>query len=220
MSFDPISQDFKLVRFVATVFPDDGHQTHVTNHVELYSLKSDSWEELSDHRCFDCRLTTYVVATVNGVPYWRAQMKNKRMRLLTFDFASKQFSFVDLPDSANRARKLHLAERDGSLAAIIYPGFGKNIFFEVWLRSHDGSWEEVSTICVPGAVEPLGFWTKDELLFKCRGEYLIIFCLDTREAKRLNITSDRKDPYKTFIPCVESGVQLVGKSECENKEVY
>ncbi|CAA0842171.1 F-box/kelch-repeat protein [Striga hermonthica] len=41
--FDPFSQDFKVVRFVDNVFEKDR-----TCHAELYSLKSDSWEDITN----------------------------------------------------------------------------------------------------------------------------------------------------------------------------
>ncbi|CAA0841578.1 Unknown protein [Striga hermonthica] len=66
--------------------------------------------------------------------------------------------------------RLHLAERDGSLATITYPNYGEEKTFELWVRSHDGSWEWISTFCVPGAEAPLGFWTKDDLLFRGKGD--------------------------------------------------
>ncbi|CAA0824372.1 Unknown protein [Striga hermonthica] len=216
IGFDSNSQDFKVLRFVTTLFPDEDHWSPTTEHLELYSLKSDSWEELPYNLSYGC---PFISASVNGVAYWSVVI-NARMVLLTFDFASKQFSFLDLPDSANRAAEfytMHVAERDGSLATIIYPKFAEEKTFELWVRSHDGSWEWISTFCVPGVHKPLGFWTKDDLLFRGKGEYLILYHIVTQEVKHLNISDDF--PHLEFVPCVESGFQLVGKSEFEKKEV-
>ncbi|CAA0815424.1 Unknown protein [Striga hermonthica] len=122
--FDRNSQDIKVVRFVFDIFPEE-HYTHPTTHAELYSLKSDSWEELPDSVTSSPweESLVRVSASVNGVAYRETEI-NSRVRLLTFDFASKQFSFLDLPDSAKlvgTSYRLHLAEREGKLAAIIYP---------------------------------------------------------------------------------------------------
>ncbi|GER33861.1 F-box protein [Striga asiatica] len=228
IGFDRNSQDFKVVRFVYNTFPDEHPSFPMSAHAELYSLKSDSWEELPDHLGSNCLSLAWISASVNGVAYFETE-RNRRVRLLTFDFASKRFSFLDLPDSAKRFRpysSLHLAERDGKLAAIIYP---KYIIYpnseieekacELWVRSDDdGSWERVSTFCVPGGVKPLGFWTNDELLFQGRGEYLILFRLDTREVKHLSLNISDDDRVE-FVPCVESGVRFVGKSEFGNQEL-
>ncbi|GER31680.1 F-box protein [Striga asiatica] len=216
IGFDSNSQDFKVLRFVTTVFHEEEYWPDMTQQLELYSLKSDSWEELPCNLSSDC---SYNSASANGVAYWWVVI-NARMVLLTFDFASKQFSFLDLPDSANRAAEfyeLHLAVRDGSLATIFYPKYGEEKTFELWVRSHDGSWEWISTFCVPGVDKPLGFWTKDDLLFRGKGEYLILYHIVTQEVKCLNISDDLL--RLKFVPCVESGFQLVGKSEFENKEV-
>ncbi|GER31679.1 F-box family protein [Striga asiatica] len=186
IGFDSNSQDLKVLRFVRTFFPEEDYCMPITRQLELYSLKSDSWEELPYNLSSDC----------------------------------KQISVLDLPDSANRAAKfyrLRLAERDGLLATFIYPKYGEEKTFELWVRSHDGSWEWISTFCVPGVDKPLGFWTKDYLLFRGKGEYLILYHIVTQEVKCLNISDDL--PCLEFVPCVESGFQLVGKSEFENKEV-
>ncbi|CAA0826025.1 Unknown protein [Striga hermonthica] len=216
IGFDSHAQDFKVLRFVTTVFPEEYYLVPVTQQLELYSLKSDSWEELPYNLSTDF---SYNSASVNGVAYWWVEI-NASMVLLTFDFASKQFSFLDLPDSANRAAEfytLHLAERDGSLATIIYPKYAEEKTFELWVRCHDGSWEWISTFCVPGVDVPLGFWTKDDLLFRGKDEYLILYHIVTQDVKHLNISDDL--PCLKFVPCVESGFQLVGKSEFKNKEV-
>ncbi|GER38403.1 F-box family protein [Striga asiatica] len=227
IGFDRNSQDFKVVRFVYNTFPEEHPSIPRTAHAELYSLNSDSWEELPDHLGSICFPLAWISASVNGVAYCETKI-NRMVRLLTFDFASKQFSFLDLPDSAKRVGSyywLHLAERDGKLAAIIYPNVitypnsEREKACELWVRSHDdGSWERVSTFCVPGGVKPLGFWTNDELLFQGRGEYLILFRLDTREVKHLSLNISDGDRVE-FVPCVEIGVRLVGKSEFENQEL-
>ncbi|CAA0817007.1 Unknown protein [Striga hermonthica] len=211
IGFDSNSQDLKVLRFVTTVFRDEDDFADMTHQLELYSLKSDSWEELPYNLSDDCLSRSYNFASVNGVAYWWVVI-NARMALLTFDFASKQFSFLDLPDSANRDAefyRLHLAERDGSLATITYPKYGEEKTFELWVRSHDGTWEWISTFCVPGAEAPLGFWTKDDLLFRGKREYLILYHIVTREVKHLNISEDLLN--LEFLPCVEGGFQLVGK---------
>ncbi|CAA0815196.1 Unknown protein [Striga hermonthica] len=216
IGFDSNSQHLKVLRFVTTVFSDEDDFVDMTQQLELYSLKSDSWEELPYNLSHECSCNS---VSVTGVAYWCVE-RNAGMVLLTFDFASKQFSFLDLPDSANCAAKfyrLHLAERDGSLATIFYPEYAEEKTFELWVRSHDGSWEWISTFCVPGVDVPLGFWTKDDLLFRGKGEYLILYHIGTQEVKHLNI-SDNLLRLK-FVPCMESGFQLVGKSEFENKDV-
>ncbi|KAL6519673.1 hypothetical protein OROHE_017363 [Orobanche hederae] len=212
--FDCNSQDYKVVRFVDNVFETkEGDYHHNEHHAELYSLESDSWKEIPYPLGM---LTSGSGAYVNGVFYCVAVSKMGN-EILSFDFGNHKFCSFGIPESGKRIGPYttHLLEWDGSLAAIVYPYYGKGEkSFDLWVRNNE-SWIRVSIYRVSGAVRPLGFWTKDVLLFEGTCYDLRLFDLATQESEHLHIF-DHPDVLE-FIPCIESNVVLNGKSAREHR---
>ncbi|KAK8654652.1 hypothetical protein V6N13_107259 [Hibiscus sabdariffa] len=95
--YDSQTDDYKVVRFAAIYF--GGHDEHYNGYVEfdrnekveLYSLRSDSWKEISypEVTAYDPLLfNTYV----NGFSYWRA-LGHYDYAILSFDMEGTEKSF-------------------------------------------------------------------------------------------------------------------------------
>ncbi|XVF84338.1 hypothetical protein PTKIN_Ptkin17bG0029000 [Pterospermum kingtungense] len=196
LGFDSKSQDYKVVRFIANFFEENG-----TLCPEANPFPS--------------------TAYVNGVYYWIAFGKyvDDDDIIISFDFANEKFSTLPIPefDKPLGPNVFSLLEYNGSLGAIFYPFEGTEKSFELWVMN--GSWtKEFVVESVSGVVKPLGFWENGELFFEGSNQELLLFDPATRKFKNLGIY-DRPDAME-IIPYVESSVPINGRSELEKHLIY
>ncbi|XVF84191.1 hypothetical protein PTKIN_Ptkin17bG0005700 [Pterospermum kingtungense] len=218
--FDPKSEDYKVVRFVD--FSDEDYHDIGINQVELYSLKSDSWKEISYGDVYACS-----GLSINGFYYWLADGTGSTLSdtfILSFDFANEEFSSLALPDLhiPSGPYYLELLEYNGSLAVVIhrdytYPSSGTKNSFDIWVLN--GSWTREFVIeSVSGVKRPLGVLKNGDLFFESLNHELLLFDSTTRELKTLGIYGCPKEMQ--LIPYVESSVPLNGKLELEEHVMY
>ncbi|KAK8546807.1 hypothetical protein V6N13_093850 [Hibiscus sabdariffa] len=100
--YDSQTDDYKVVRFIDNTFEYhcDGNSYYLetTYQVDLYSLKGNSWKEISDpiiDRGVGVRYTTLLDNYVNGFYYWRATAHD--YIILSFDMVNEMFSTLPLP---------------------------------------------------------------------------------------------------------------------------
>ncbi|XWS73507.1 hypothetical protein CRYUN_Cryun02cG0135500 [Craigia yunnanensis] len=168
--FDSKSEDYKVVRFVTNFFgenEEEGTQVDWICQAELYSLKSDSWKEISvpevELFTFDSLLFDNYI---NGFYYWRAIDDSDDDVILSFDMANEKFSTLRLPNFGRYLSQynMELLDFNGSLGAIFYPSEGTEKSFD--LRVMNGSWtRQFSIESVSGVERPLGFWKNVFLYF-------------------------------------------------------
>ncbi|GMI93020.1 hypothetical protein like AT3G16210 [Hibiscus trionum] len=135
--YDSQTNDYKVVRFVTNYFEEDsdaGLWFDPIHQVELYSLTSDSWKEMSVHEvCADGSplFNNYV----NGFYYWRAYWVPDTL-ILSFDMVNEKFSTLPLPqfDWGEDFYK-ELLDFNGLLAAIFYPREGTEKSFDLWVMN-------------------------------------------------------------------------------------
>ncbi|KAL4388686.1 hypothetical protein GQ457_09G013850 [Hibiscus cannabinus] len=133
--YDSQTDNYKLVRFVVNYLEEDsdaGSMFDEIDQVELYSLTSDSWREISYpvvHPYGSPPFNSYV----NGFYYWQA-IGDSGDLILSFDMVNEKFSTLPLPQFGGTLAQyyLQLLDSNGFLGAIIYPreGTHKELFLE------------------------------------------------------------------------------------------
>ncbi|XP_022756008.1 F-box/kelch-repeat protein At3g06240-like isoform X1 [Durio zibethinus] len=213
--FDSKTDDYKVVRFVTNYFKENEEEGFLPdwNHqVELYSLKNDSWKEISvpeAHPYGSPLFNNYI----NGFYYWQAT-GDSDYRILSFDMANENFATLPLPKFGGSLAQyyLQLLDFNGLLGAIVYPREGTEKSFDLWVMN--GSWtRQFSIESVSGVERPLGFWKNGELFLEGSNHELVLFDPATRELKNLGIHAYQNTMQ--LIPYVESLVPINGRSEHE-----
>lgn len=193
---DAKSGDYKLLRFVDIVFVDkDDYYLRTDQLIELYSLRSDSWKEISDrplpnddyvYLCSSC------CAYVDGCYYWGSGW-NENVRyaksVISFDFGTESFSSFPMPQDPKyellgRRQDYfsNLVEFDGSLGVIVFPRSGDVKTFVLWVlnkeKKKESQWSRKFEIEIPGADRPLNFSGDGGLLFlQGSGRHLLVYDL-------------------------------------------
>lgn len=216
--FDPKSEDYKFIRFFCSDFVDqEGCYIRTYPQVELYSLRNDSWKEISHPPKVIAYGRSY--ACLNGTYYWKALIEYENV-ILSFSFPNEEFSFLPLPDLGKRIIggpfTFELLDYNGSLGLIVYPKRGTEMSIDLWVMN-GGSWTKECVINVLGVKRPVGFWKNGEMFLESSSHQLLLFDPATRELKNLGI----RDHSETMqlIPLVESLVPLNGKLELEEEHV-
>ncbi|KAE8674675.1 Detected protein of unknown function [Hibiscus syriacus] len=214
--YDSQADDFKVVIFVSNCFTWENEEgmsiySHSINQVELYSLKSDSWKEIS-YPGVHALASTLFNNYVNGFIYW--QIFGSDNLILSFDMVSEKFSTSPLPESGRSLEQyyLELLDFNGLLGVIFYPIEGLDKSFDLWVMN--GSWtKQFSVESVLGLERPLGFWKNGELFLESSDQELVLFDLSIQELRNLGIHAYQKTMHITTY--VESLVPLNGRSEHE-----
>ncbi|KAK8561071.1 hypothetical protein V6N12_048147 [Hibiscus sabdariffa] len=188
--YDSQTYDYKVLRFVSNLHKNEyGAYSDETKQVDLYSLKGNSWKEISSpgvtawgRGWFDNH--------VNGICYWPAYGSNSDgfCCILSFDMVNERFSTLSLPEFHGGFVLYEplLLNINGLLGAIIFSRSWEDTMVEIWVMS--GSWTKLSIIeCAFGFGIPLGFWKNGELFFESRDRELVLFDPSTRELKNLGI---------------------------------
>ncbi|KAK8664340.1 hypothetical protein V6N13_084133 [Hibiscus sabdariffa] len=212
--YDSQTDDYKVVRFVVNYFEEDSDVGSMFEHnyqVDLYSLRSDSWKEISypgvepyDLPPFNCY--------INGVYYWHATQSSAHL-ILSFDMVNEKFSTLPLPQTSEGFYS-PLLDFNGLLGAIIYPVEGTEKSFDLWVMNE--SWtKQFSIESVPGVEMLLGFWKTGELFIQSLDHQLVLFDPSTRELKNLGIYAPKWSMQITAY--VESLVPINARSEHEGR---
>ncbi|KAK8654624.1 hypothetical protein V6N13_107231 [Hibiscus sabdariffa] len=217
--YDSQTDDYKVVRFATIYF--EGYDEHYNRYVELdqnekfelYSLRSDSWKEISHPggTTYDPLLFNNYL---NGFHYWAAcGYYDNENYILSFDMVTEKFSTLPLPlPRTSGSYRLDLLDFNGLLGALLPQGEGTEKSFDLWVMN--GSWTKQFTIdSVPGVGRALGFWKNGELFLESSDHELVLFDPSTRELKNLGI----HDYMETMeiSAYVESLVPINGRSEYE-----
>ncbi|XVF69223.1 hypothetical protein PTKIN_Ptkin11bG0063700 [Pterospermum kingtungense] len=215
--FDSKTDDFKVVRFVTYYFDENEDESMLDDcirQVELYSLKSDSWKQISCPEAepyWNSSFNNYI----NGFYYWQAA-GNSDCFVLSFDMANEKFSTLPFPEFGGSLSQcyLQLLDFNGSLGAIVYPKMGTEESFYLWVMN--GSWTRKFSIeSVSGVNKPLGFWKKGELFIESSNCELVLFDPALGELKNLDFHAHWKTMQLSAY--FESLVPINGRSENEEQ---
>ncbi|XP_039038590.1 F-box/kelch-repeat protein At3g06240-like [Hibiscus syriacus] len=214
--YDSQTDDFKVVIFVSNCFSWENEEgmsiySHSIDQVELYSLKNDSWKEIS-FPGVDAFASDLFNNYVNGSIYW--QVFGIDHLFLSFDMVNEKFSTSPLPEFGWSLEQyyLELLDFNGLLGVIFYLREGTDKSFDLWVMN--GSWtKQFSVESVLGVERPLGFWKNGELFLESSDQELVLFDPSIQELINLGIHAYQET--MRIAAYVESLVLLNGRSEHE-----
>ncbi|XP_038725472.1 F-box/kelch-repeat protein At3g06240-like [Tripterygium wilfordii] len=214
--FDRKANDYKILRFVTNYF-DEGMSS--VDQVEIYSLKTDSWREISSVDVIPGGIPWFNQYN-NGVYYWWADGDDGGL-ILSFDFADEVFDKVPLPDfGVSWVDYLpQLAIYNGLLAVIVYTREGPERLVDKWVMIERGvkeSWVKQASIGpVPGVERPLGFLKNGGLFLEDLEGQLVLYDPSSQQLKNLQPRGG-KDSLQV-VNYVESLVPINGRHEDEDE---
>ncbi|MFQ6652271.1 hypothetical protein Gotur_024215 [Gossypium turneri] len=129
--FDFETDNYKFIRFVTLNFDSEQEISdfRFASQVELYSLKSDSWKEISLPN-FDIPQPLEWGTYLDGIFYWKIMMREypddkDKDAIVSFDIANKKFSILLMSKFVGcyieDPYRVKLLVFNGSLGAIVYP---------------------------------------------------------------------------------------------------
>ncbi|GMI93367.1 hypothetical protein like AT3G06240 [Hibiscus trionum] len=213
--YDSKTDDYKVIHFITLVYIDNEfmYPHEFRSRVELYSLRSDSWKEISSVPKA-CPFSNYLCSIcIDGICYWEAMTEYHRDNLiLSFDMVSETFSTLHFPDFGGSLEQynVQLLEFNGSLGVIVHPRLETEKSFDLWVMN--GAWtKQFSIESISGVKKLLGFWKNGELFYRGSSDELLLFEPSTQELKKLGINAY---PDATcLVAYVESLVPINGRSE-------
>ncbi|KAL1080287.1 hypothetical protein V6Z11_D10G283300 [Gossypium hirsutum] len=226
--FDSKTDDYKVIRFVTLTFINSEEQyphPHFMYQVELYSLRSNSWQEIP---CPDYKPTGTTLGNnyVDGICYWKTETGaylDFRGLILSFDMGNEKFSILPIPEFVGSFPEyfVNLLVFNGSLGAIVYPTEGIDTSFDLWVTS-EGVWTKQFNIkSISGVVRPLGFGKNGDLFLRDTNDEVLLFDASTQELKELQINT-YLDHFRFTISLhayLESLVRINGIQENIEKHV-
>ncbi|CAK9135937.1 unnamed protein product [Ilex paraguariensis] len=197
--FDPITNDYKVVRIVE-IFEDDDYYRYECTKAQIYNLSTDSWREInavvpdiSHFHCFEPFL--------NGSFHWSASYfvgdgdsVDDKDFILSFHMSTEVFQKMGFPYvcSIGDGKYRSLGVLNESLALILYDYSAvetKN--FDIWVMTEYGvseSWTKQFTIGpLSGVPCPLSIWKNNELLLEASNGQLVSCNLKTQDIKEYEI---------------------------------
>ncbi|XVF69221.1 hypothetical protein PTKIN_Ptkin11bG0063500 [Pterospermum kingtungense] len=179
--------------------------------VELYSIKSDSWKEISDPGTKPFCLPLFN-SYINGLYYWKVA-GNSDCFVLSFDMAKEEFSTFPSPKFSGSLDQydLQLLNFNRSLGAIVYPKKGIEKSFDLWVMMSRSWTRKFNIQSIYGVERPLGFWKNGELFLEGSNGELVLFEPASRKHKNLGFHGHLYTMQ--LIAYFESLVPINGHSE-------
>ncbi|KAI8551341.1 hypothetical protein RHMOL_Rhmol06G0178400 [Rhododendron molle] len=167
--YDPVTDDFKVVRVVHTGVDCD----RIPPEVEIYSLKTGRWRYISD-KALPVKITErYRQAYFNGAAHWMAFTRGPfRHTILAFNMSEEVFNEILVPESITHDVSLYkmitLSVFKESLC-LIQCVYGNDRHCSVWIMKEYGvaaSWANLFRIDLCGGLSrPLGLRKNGEVIF-------------------------------------------------------
>ncbi|KAG6385868.1 hypothetical protein SASPL_154751 [Salvia splendens] len=185
------SQDCKLMHLVDAIS---------SYHLELYSLKTNSWRKIPCTHDFNYIETDNGYACISGGFYCVAHLECSGPCILSFDISTETFSILPTPIIYSYGMRYDFLEYKGSLCVLASDG---DAFREpeLWVLSDDGSWmiETFFRTCTLGW--PLWFSHDGNLLYFASlvDDELVVFDRATGELMHLEVRCSSMIPfYRSF----------------------
>ena len=209
-------EDYKVLNLVSTYIEDE---RGFLLHIELYSLKLDSWKRIPCPNLESSFLS--VGACIDGVFYITTIQRQKTRVILMFDFSTETLSSLPSPlpspnDPHLYPNYYYLMEYKGLLGALACFNDKDDrirdvpLKYELWIMS-DGSWTRESVFHTHGVKMPLWFSHDGKLLYLASStNEIVMFDRTTGELKHLGIdwSSANHKTEPMMIPFFESFVPL------------
>lgn len=204
--FDPISNDFKVVRVVErfvvfNIFEEGLSKNSFRKEIEaeVYRASSGLWRQIDLGPVifgFQWVSTTYM----NGVFFWwtKHEVDDK---IISFDFSDEIFKTTSLPEIGNAdTYSCKLTVLNSFVAILVIPHDHEVMrscfeiwphFVDIWVLIEFGvkeSWNKLFTITTPSTWRrPLGFWKNGELFIENGNNQLVLYDPFTKIEKNLQL---------------------------------
>ena len=226
--FDPINDDYKVVRMVQFLGQDgDGYVDEdgvFFAEVKVYSLKTNSWREINDlpyYLRFLFQLGYLLFhrrgfgVLASGALHWVASIGFGLYLIVAFDLGVEKFRNLPLPDNVDNGFEMDVGVLDGKLCMICNYS---NAYVDVWVMKEYGvkeSWTNLFKVpesCLNrpiGHVVPVAYSKScDKVLLEVDKEKLVWFDIGRRKVKKVRIEGAPNSYGAAFH--VESLVPLGG----------
>lgn len=231
--YDPISDDYKVVRMVQ--FIGQNEDGFFSAEVKVYSLKTNSWRGIKDLPCY-LRLLFQTFYSVlyrrgNGVLagsalHWvapRGLDLYSNGLIVAFDLGVEEFRVVPQPDNVDDYFEMDVGVLEGSLCMVCNYC---NAHVDVWVMKEYGvkeSWSKLFKLSQSnitgsfGRLVPLAYSKSgDKVLFQLENEKFFWYDMRRGRAKRVRIQGGSKS-YGMEI-CVGSLIPLGGGEVDQKKQ--
>ncbi|XP_060179325.1 F-box/kelch-repeat protein At3g23880-like [Lycium barbarum] len=167
LGFVPETHEYKVVKV-----PSSSKNSNAK--VWVYSMNSDSWEEIGADVLHGLLPKGGSAVTLNGCLYWMSYSNDNGRDIITsFDLFNQVFGKITLPnpDIVTNLTFQKLVVLKGCLSMIIYFGDGINVnHYEVWMMTKQQgaaeSWtKQFDFSPFSKLARPVGSWRDSELLF-------------------------------------------------------
>ncbi|KAK9015217.1 hypothetical protein V6N11_006334 [Hibiscus sabdariffa] len=119
--YDPISDDYKLVRMVQFHGKD---QDSVDSEVKVYSLRTNSWRRVKDFPFY--HKDQYQIGVLaNNALHWVASKKrlsDTRSFVAAFDLETEEYRVIELPDCLDMGFHMSLNDMEGDVSLVAMGG--------------------------------------------------------------------------------------------------
>ncbi|KAI8551342.1 hypothetical protein RHMOL_Rhmol06G0178500 [Rhododendron molle] len=175
--FDPVTNDFKVVRIVHTGVGCDS----IPPEVEIYTLKTGRWRYISEKALPLMIEERYRQAYVNAAAHWMAfhqgtLLTGFRYTILSFNMSDEVFNEILVPDSITFEGSLVVFKE--SLCLFQHYVNDNDQHYLVWIMKEYGvatSWAKLFRIDLCGSLwRPLGLRKNGEVIFSTRDEDLVL----------------------------------------------
>jgi F-box interacting protein len=171
--YEPMTDDYKLVRLVDSGGTDNIPYKNVPPLVEIYTLRTSIW------RSFTAPGPPYIIwdssssVFVNGALHWPANTRWSqcafRNVIVWFNMKDEAFGEVGMPKSLQGLEDLNVSVAlvDGLLALVPRNSCGNEASKAVWVMKEYGaeeSWSKLFDIRIGGFERVIGFTKSDEVL--------------------------------------------------------
>ncbi|PON58761.1 F-box domain containing protein [Trema orientale] len=238
--YDPINDDYKLVRMVQFFGRDSDS---FDSEVKVYSAKSNTWKRISDFPYYLCYKRGYGVLASNALHWVVSQTPESDISkfIVAFDLVTEEYREVPQPDYVDEDFHMNVEVLRGSLCMLCNyvsddpeAGWGsRSHHVDIWVMTEYGvkeSWTKMFTVVPSDAIGsfdhvlPLAYLkTGDEVLLNHNGKKFISYDLETKEAKNVIITGvpDYLEAYicvESLVGLNDSDMEISWKQGCETRK--
>ncbi|XP_058187772.1 putative F-box/kelch-repeat protein At1g12870 [Rhododendron vialii] len=203
-AFDPKTNDYKVLRVVASYDPMAFTFTLCVGRVQIYHMSTDTWREIVavvPEEILQCsQRWCWSSASLNGVFYWVANCQGE---IIAFHMSDELFERVFLPEDIRTNPWSSLSILGDSLALVTVEFGRMESCLEIWVRDGNGvkdPWNKKYSIGpIVGLYDALGFRHTGEVLLRRDNDWkMVSYNLDSHT---LNEYHEEYDDLKLVHRC-------------------
>ncbi|XVE78907.1 hypothetical protein DITRI_Ditri14bG0015600 [Diplodiscus trichospermus] len=157
LGYDPISDDYKLVRMVQFYGKD---ADSFDSEVKVYSLKTNSWRRIKDFPFYLKYKRGYGVLANNAL-HWVVSKKpesDTKSFVVALDLGTEEYRVVDLPDCLDKEFHMNVKALGGCLCMVA--NYWEFHVVDIWIMKEYGvkeSWTKLLTVKQPEVISDFEF---------------------------------------------------------------